>query len=90
MKSPTILGEDPYNSAAAAKHVADMHSLNGQRAPLDNSGRPTAPDPNAGPELQVRTTQPVKSLEQKSVFESVIKLDAPGPIDFNGATPAPK
>lgn len=88
MKSATILGDDPYNSAAAMKHVADMHNLNGQRAPLDNSGRPVAAD--AGPELQVRTAQPVKSSEQKSVFESVIKLEAPGPIDFNGATPAPR
>jgi hypothetical protein len=89
MKSPTILGDDPYNSAAAAKHVAEMHSLSGSRAPLDNSGRP-AVDPNAGPELQVRRPEPVKSLEQKSVFESVIKLDAPPPIDFSGATPAAK
>lgn len=89
MKSPTILGEDPYNSAAAAKHVADMHSFNGQRAPLDNSGRP-ATTTNAEPELQVRTTQPVKTMEQKPVFESVIKLEAPGPIDFSGGTPAPR
>ncbi|HEV7406361.1 MAG TPA: transglycosylase domain-containing protein [Chthoniobacteraceae bacterium] len=88
MKSPTILGDDPYNSAAAAKHVADMHSLNGQRAPLDNSGRPATPE--AGPEVQVRTAQPVKSFDQKPVFESVIKLDVPGPIDFNGLNPAPK
>jgi hypothetical protein len=40
--------------------------------------------------LQVRRPEPVKSLEQKSVFESVIKLDAPPPIDFSGATPAAK
>ncbi len=57
MKSPTILGEDPYNSAQAAKIIANMRNLNGQVAPVYNNGTAPPADPTAPPEMQVRRAE---------------------------------
>jgi penicillin-binding protein 1A len=90
MKSPTVIGEDPYNSVAAAKNVVNMRDLDGQRAPLDNSGQAGPPDPGAEPEIQVRRAERVNPLEQSTTVESVIKLEAPEPIDFGNLSAEPK
>jgi len=81
MKSPTILGDDPYNSAQAAKNIAGMRDLAGKVAPLDNSGQPAA-GATAEPEMQVRRAQAVNPLEQSPAGDSMIKLAPPAPIDF--------
>ncbi len=81
MKAPTVVGDDPYNSAQAVTNVAAMNQLKGKVAPMDSSlNVPTPTDGAAEPE--VRPAQVAKPLEQSDPLDSSIKLDPPPPLQF--------
>ncbi len=83
MKSPTVLGDDPYNSLQALNNVIAARNLNGQVAPLASSSSIPAPATPSGPaEPEVRRATAVQAAEQMQIQESAIKLDPPEPIKF--------
>ena len=83
MKSPTVLGEDPYNSLQALNNVIAAKALTGQVAPLASSSSIPAPAAPSGPaEPEVRRATAVQAAEQMQIQESAIKLDPPEPIKF--------
>ena len=83
MKSPTVLGNDPYNSMQSIQNAIAMKALGGGVAPVDSSAKvPAAPAPVEG-EPEVRRAMPVQRIEtQATVIDSTIKLDPPPPIEF--------
>jgi penicillin-binding protein 1A len=83
MKSPTVVGTDPYNSVQAIDNAIALKAFNnpGQVAPVDSSAKipePTAPTE----EVEVRRAEAVKPNEQAAPVESTIKLDPPPPLQF--------
>ena len=83
MKSPTVLGNDPYNSMQSIQNAIAMKALGGGVAPVDSSAKvPAAPVPVAS-EPEVRRAMPVQRIEtQATIIDSTIKLDPPPPIEF--------
>jgi len=87
IKSPTVLGEDPYNSSQSISNLVALKSLNGQMAPLQSSAQ--IPTPTEAPpgekEIEVRRAEPVRPLEQAGAvqaIETTIKIDPPPAVDF--------
>lgn len=84
MKSPTVLGVDPYNSIQSINNAMAMKDLAGQTAPLDSSAVVTAPTPGTtAAEPEVRRAEAVRPMEQqRAVLDSTIKPPPPPPLDF--------
>lgn len=82
IKSPTVIGTDPYNSHQSVANAVAMKGLGGagQVAPIGNDGQvPSSPE---GPSIEVRKAVPVLPMEQAAQIDSAIKLDPPPPLDF--------
>jgi penicillin-binding protein 1A len=87
MTSPTVLGDDPYNSIHAINHLIALKSLSGQMAPVQSSTSiPTPVDaPPEEKEIEVRRAEPVRPLEKASEVQAIdtaIKIDPPPPVQF--------
>ncbi len=87
LTSPTVVGEDPYNSSQAITNLIAMKSLNGQMAPVQSSNAIPAPTdaPAEEKEIEVRRAEPVRPLEKQGAVQTVettIKIDPPPPVEF--------
>jgi 1A family penicillin-binding protein len=82
MKAPTVIGNDPYNSAQSVDSALALKALSnaGQIAPMDNSG--TVQEIAPGDNVEVRRAEEVKPLESATPVDSPIKIDKPDAIQF--------
>jgi 1A family penicillin-binding protein len=83
MKSPTVLGADPYNSDRSVTNAVAMKAFAGQNAPVNSSTNIPAPKASTGEQVEIRRAIPNRPSElQNSVQETPIKIDPPPPLEF--------
>jgi penicillin-binding protein 1A len=83
LKAPTVIGNDPYNSAQAATNVALMTNLKNQIAPMDSSTNVPVPTAPSAQEPRVMRALPVRPMEEQAAeIDSTIKIDPPKPLEF--------
>jgi penicillin-binding protein 1A len=87
LTSPTVVGEDPYNSNQSISNLIAMKNLSGQTAPVQSANVvPTVPETTEEKkEIEVRRAEPVRPLEQAGSVQTVdttIKIDPPPPVEF--------
>jgi membrane peptidoglycan carboxypeptidase len=83
MKSPTVLGADPYNSDRSVTNAIALKAFAGQNAPLDSSVNIPAPRASTGDQIEVRRAIPNRPSELQGAAQEIpIKIDPPPPLEF--------